>query len=254
MNRSKIVLAALATVLASTVATSASAALVISEVDSGGSSATYGADWFELTNTDSSAYSLSGWKMDDNSNGFSTSVTLHDASGLGISINAGKAIIMIDDESISGVTSTVSGAVAGASSGATNTIGNSIWDNYLKTQFVNYWFNGIAPAGVTFGFYGGSGIGLGSGGDAVNLFDSSGTPKVSVSFATGTAGFTFDNTAGLATVATLSAAGFNGAFIALNGTEVGSPGVAPVPLPAAAWLLTSGLGALGAFRRRRKAA
>jgi hypothetical protein len=253
MNGSKILLASLATALASTVAMNASAALLISEVDSGGSGATYGADWFELTNTGPSAINLSGWKMDDNSNAFANSVTIHDANGLGMSINAGQAIIMIDDESNS-ATISVSGAVAGALSGTANTIGNSIWDNYLKSQFVSYWFNGSAPAGVTFGFYGGTGVGLGGSGDAVNLFNSSGVAQVGVSFGTGTTGYTFDNTAGLATVSTLSAAGSNGAFVALNGTEVGSPGVAPVPVPAAAWLLTSGLGALGAFRRRRKAA
>jgi len=45
-----------------------------------------------------------------------------------------------------------------------------------------------------------------------------------VQFAASTTGLTFDNTAGLATVTTLSAAGVNGAFLALDGVETGSPG------------------------------
>jgi hypothetical protein len=45
----------------------------------------------------------------------------------------------------------------------------------------------------------------------------------------------------------------NGAFLSASGLETGSPGtaVAPVPLPAAAWLLFSGFGLLAPLVRRR---
>ena len=43
-------------------------------------------------------------------------------------------------------------------------------------------------------------------------------------FGAATTGFTFDNTAGLASVTTLSATGVNGAFLAPDGIETGSPG------------------------------
>jgi hypothetical protein len=244
MNHSRILLAALATVLASTGATNASAALVITEVDSSGSSNAsplitgYNADWFELTNTGSSAINLSGWRMDDNSNSFASGVTLHDSSGSGVVIGAGQSIVFMEDNS-TGTNGTTFG---------TN-------DATLRTNFVNAWFGGNAPAGLTFGFYGGSGVGLGQSGDAVNLFNSTGTLIANVSFGAPSGTATFDNTVGLTgAISTASVNGLNGAFASAAG-EIGSPGnVSPVPLPAAAWLLTSGLGALGAFRRRRKAA
>jgi predicted extracellular nuclease len=54
----------------------------------------------------------------------------------------------------------------------------------------------------------------------------------------------------------LSQNGVNGAYAALGG-DIGSPGYssfAPVPLPAAAWLLLSGFGAFGLRRRKDVAA
>ena len=95
---------------------------------------------------------------------------------------------------------------------------------------------------------------MGSSADAVNIYDSSNTLIASVSFNATTTGKTFDNAAGLnnATISQLSAVGVNGAFLSANGAETGSPGV--VPLPAAGWLLFSGLGLLGGAARRKKTA
>src|SRR6476646_157554 len=54
-------------------------AVIISEVDPSGSGRSYAADWFEVTNTGTSDVNLTGWKMDDNSNGSpaSAEVALH---------------------------------------------------------------------------------------------------------------------------------------------------------------------------------
>ena len=51
------------------------------------------------------------------------------------------------------------------------------------------------PIGFTIGSYTGSGVGLSTGGDAVNLFDASGAGVTGIAFGTATAGFSFDNTA-----------------------------------------------------------
>ena len=94
------------------------------------------------------------------------------------------------------------------------------------------------PAGFLIGHYGGSGVGLSTGGDAVNLFTSIGSPVTGIAFGASpsSAPFaTFDNTAGvgsttppLPVVATLSAVGVNGAFLAADGAQIGSPaGAAP---------------------------
>ena len=74
------------------------------------------------------------------------------------------------------------------------------------------------------GTYTGSGIGLSSSGDGVNLFNAPGYWVTGVSFGAATDTFTFDNTAGLDTVTSLSAVGVDGAFLADDGVETGSPG------------------------------
>jgi hypothetical protein len=53
-------------------ANTASAAVVISEVDPAGSASGsgYSEDWFELTNTGPSAVTIAGWKMDDSTDSF----------------------------------------------------------------------------------------------------------------------------------------------------------------------------------------
>ena len=52
-----------------------------------------GADWFELTNRGTSAVNISGWKFDDNSNSFASSVAL---SGI-TSIGAGESVIFLEN-------------------------------------------------------------------------------------------------------------------------------------------------------------
>ncbi|HEX7476935.1 MAG TPA: lamin tail domain-containing protein [Polyangiales bacterium] len=150
----------------------------------------YAADWFEVTNVGGAAVDMTGWRMDDNSNSFAVSVPV---VGVG-SVAPGQSVILIE----------------GTSTTAAN--------------FVTAWFGGVPPAGFVIGSYTGSGVGLSSTSDAVNLFNPSGTLITGVQFGASTTGYTFDNTAGLATVTTLSVAGVNGAFVSPDNIETGSPG------------------------------
>ena len=203
--------------------TAAQAQIIISEVDPNGSSASgYGADWFELKNTGASAVNVTGWKMDDSSDSFSTAVGLRGIT----SIAPGLTVVFLED-------------------GATST-----GDATLDANFANIWFGSNVPVGLTLANYGGSGVGLSAGGDAVNIFDSTGTPITGVTFGATTLGATLDNTAGSSgTISQLSVVGVNGAFS--DGSEIGSPGgVAPTPEPTTLALAGLGLAGLIAFRKR----
>ena len=176
--------------------------LIISEVAPWASSnSPVAADWFELTNNKAVAIDITGWKIDDNSQSPVAAVAL---SGL-TSINPGESVIFIETTDLPGKTA----------------------------AFKSNWFGANPPAGLRIGNYTGSGVGLGSGGDQVNIYNAtSNIPEASVLFGTSptTTFATFDNTAGFNTtttaVSSLSAVGVNGAFVAVNSaTEIGSPGV-----------------------------
>src|SRR5262249_10341902 len=109
-------------------------------------------------------------------------------------------------------------------------------DAAVEATFAQAWFGTpTLPAGFLIGHYGGSGVGLSAGGDAVNLFDAAGDHVTGVTFGASpsSAPFaTFDNPAGGSTVSTLSAVGVNGAFLSADGLEIGSPASAtPTPRP-----------------------
>ncbi len=166
--------------------------------------APYGADWFEVTNTGASRVDLAGWKVDDSSNAFGSAIVLNGVATL----LPGEAAIFIDG------------------------------DAAKADAFKATWFPGGVPAGFKIGTYSGSGIGLSTDGDEVNLFDGVGTHVTGIAFGASTAGKSFDNTEsiGAATgarpvVTALSAAGTNGAFTV--GTETGSPGVGAARTPLA---------------------
>jgi hypothetical protein len=191
------------------------------------------ADWFELTNFGTAAADISGWRMNDDTATFASAVALRGVT----SIAAGKSVVFIES----------------------NAAGTT--DSALASAFVDNWFGGVAPAGLQIGFYGGSGIGLGTGGDAVTIFDGIGAQRAKVSFGDSTEEpnlASFDNAAGLdnVTVSQLSAVGVNGASSVANNlgnTEVGSPGViAAVPEPETYALFLAGLGLVGAIVRRRR--
>ena len=218
---SAIALSALSALLA---AGAAQAQLAITEVapwSSGNSPVA--ADWFELTNFGSSAVDITGYRIDDASNSFASSVAL-----VGItSIAAGESVIFIE----------------GASANA---------------NFVSTWFGASGPAGLQIGRYSGAGIGLGTGGDAVNLYTAAGTLVTRVDFGTSPSAApfaSFDNSAGLSgvTLTVLSAIGVNGAFLTASGNEIGSP-ASVVPEPGTWAMLLAGAGIVaGAVRRRRAA-
>ena len=201
----------------------ANAAVAITEVAPWGSGdAPYEADWFELTNTGNSAIDISGWKVDDSSNGFATALALNGIS----SIAAGQSVIFMESAGGSDIPS-----------------------------FVSTWF-GNNPAPLV-GYYSGSGIGLSTGGDAVNIFSANGTRQAFVSFAAADSISpfqTFDNAAGTnGVISQLSLVGVNGAFVAANDVlEIGSPGtIAAVPEPESYAMLLAGLCLIAATTRKR---
>ncbi|MFN7674362.1 SdiA-regulated domain-containing protein, partial [Flavobacterium sp.] len=168
-----------------------------------------GADWFEVTNTKAVAVDITGWKVDDSSQSPAAAVALNGIT----SINPGESVIFIETNDLPGKT----------------------------TAFLNNWFGTNPTGGLRIGNYTGSGIGLGTGGDQVNLYNTtSSTPQTSVLFGSSPAAApytTFDNKAGVNSLVTpitqFSAVSVNGAFIAANSTnEIGSPGTiitAPCP-------------------------
>jgi Lamin Tail Domain/PEP-CTERM motif len=206
--------------------TTTQAEVIVSEVHStGSSSATYAKDWFELTNTGLASIDITGWKVDDSSNAAASALLLRNVT----SINPGQSVVFIETDAAGATDATVTAA------------------------FTSAWFGANIPVGFTIGTYGGSGIGLGSGGDAVNIFNASDLLVTGVTFGAGTLGTSFDNAAGLTgPISQLSAVGVNAAFTSVVGSEVGSPGlVAAIPEPSSLVLLAFGFGATAWVRRRK---
>jgi Lamin Tail Domain/PEP-CTERM motif len=182
------------------------------------------ADWFEITNFGAEAVDISGWKVDDGSNSFASSVALVGVT----SVAPGESVVFIE------------GAAA-------------------NTQFANVWFGGTLPSGLQVGRYSGSGIGLSTSGDALNLFKADGSLVTRLDLGASPTSVplaSFDNGAGLSgiTLATLSVVGVNGAFLAAAGGEIGSPGtVGAVPEPGTLALWLAGAGVVAGVARRRRA-
>jgi uncharacterized protein YjiK len=155
------------------------------------------ADWFEVTNNGTTVLTIAGWKVDDNSNSFSSALAL---TGI-TSIAAGESVIFLETSSTNSAT--------------------------IIANFKSTWFGANVPSGLQVGYYTGSGAGLSTGGDAVNLYDASGVLKANVTFGVSTTNYTFNNAASLnsSAITTLSQVGVNGALAATNdAVQIGSPG------------------------------
>lgn len=159
----------------------------------------YAGDWFELTNYGDASLDISGWRMDDNSFSFGGSVGLNGITSVGV----GESVVFIE-----------------------NTAGDRVAD------FKTFWGLGST---MQVGYYGGSGVGLSSGGDGVAVYTSGGTEISKVSFGAATANRTFfwsyDSSGVLGTSATgiVSVSGSGNAYTTTAGgtaANVGSPGTA----------------------------
>jgi uncharacterized protein YjiK len=194
--------------------------VAVTEVAPWGSSwPEYEADWFELTNESSVPVSLSGWKMDDSSNEFSKAVPL-----VGIATLApGESAIFVELKTTE----------------TTEQKANKV--NAFKAS----WFGSAFPAGLQVGTYEGSGVGLSTGGDGVNIFNTEGAHLSGVAFGVNegtetaevlTAAETFDNHAGVGsfngTPPTITEQSVEGQFGARDAhDQIGSPGTTEAPAP-----------------------
>ncbi len=199
-------------------------ALYVSEVapwSSGNSPDALGVDWFEITNGGTSAIDLTGWKIDDSSASFATAVPLNGVT----TINPGESVIFLE-----------------AAPGNLEA---------KKAAFLATWFGSTPPANLQIGSYSGGGVGLSTGGDAVNLYNAAGVLQTGITFGASPAGPfpTFDNSAGLsnAAVSQLSAAGVHSAFVAAgDAAEIGSPGTVGKVFVSEVAPWSSGVAAVGA--------
>jgi hypothetical protein len=195
-----------------------------------GTTPTFTADWFEVTNFGSSAVDLTGWKMDDGSFNAAAAVALNGVSSIG----AGESVVFVE----------------------TNAPLTVIPD------FRSFW--GGSAATATIGSYTGSGVGFSSGGDGIALFNSASAPITQVTFPAATLGSSFyyqyDPTTSPNANAVVSTVGtINGQVTYLSANTVtqniGSPGTAinAVPEPSTYAMALAGLacGGYSLFRRRR---
>jgi hypothetical protein len=176
------------------------AQLKITEVESSEAGGVHD-DWWELTNLGSSSVDLSNYRFNDDTGGFATGAFVLPS---GLSIGSGESMIFVE----------------------------STTSQPMTVQGFRDWWGGGLSASAQIVVYSGSGFGLGSGGDQVNLWDSGGALVDGVVTTAATAGtsFVFDS-AGAAgrSPAGLSQAGNGGAFTAAQNGDIGSPAVAPEP-------------------------
>lgn len=186
------------------VATAAHGQLVITEVmaSSAHSATDANGDWWELTNTGSSAVSLDGYKWDDTPEVPATATTFPD----GVTIQPGESIIILDE---------AAGNVAAWKTAWGLTSSTRVFDS---TQFAN-----VNVGGEDFS-------GLSASGDEVNLYNAGGNVVASVAFGASSAGKSFAfHRDGTPVYTKLSKLDYQGAFgSSLSPADVGSPGDARI--------------------------
>lgn len=166
-------------------------------------------DWFELTNNGALVLDITGWSWDDSDGVAGT-------SGFGsiTSIDAGKSIIFVQE-----------------------TIG-------AEAAWINDWgINGVSV--VNLGASATAFQDFSVSGDSLNIYNGSNTLVASVTFGSGTSGYSFawDMSGVSLGVSTI---GSDGAFRAAGngaggaGVDVGSPGFAVVPEPSSFLLVAAG--------------
>jgi Lamin Tail Domain len=250
----KVICAAMYVGALTVAANSASAAMIITEVDPFGSNAGdgYSADWFELTNTGGAAVSIAGWSMVDNHAASSSTAPYGSGATIAIgNLSGGNATFGAALLTLAGSSQSIG---AGQSAIFLESSAGASTSSALISDFESAWFGANVPHNLLVGTYNdGTNYGLSQTADMVNIFSGNAANSAlvaSVAFGvdSGTPVATFDNTQGLndATLTQKSVAGVNGAFVSATGQELGSPGsTTPVPLPGSLGLLLSGLGAFG---------
>lgn len=166
------------------------------------------ADWFEITNVGDATANISGYKMDDSTFSFASSVSLQGVSA----IDAGESVIFLE-------------------------VSDPSFSSTLISDFRTFWGLAATP---DIGYYSGSGIGFSSNFDGLVIFDDQGnevTPQTSFGAATSGTSFywSYDATGGFvngsASSGVLSTQGTSGAQVTFLSTStspqnLGSPGTA----------------------------
>lgn len=184
----------------------AQAQLAITEVHS--SQSTNGtvalkADWWELTNFGATPADVTGFRFNDSTGGLTTAAITVES----LVLEPGESVIFLEQ--------------------------NATTSQPTATDFRTWWGASLPAAARVF-TYTTNGIGLGSGGDALTLWNATVADETQwvdrVEFGAATAGttFTFDPTTGF--FGALSTNGVGGAVEAADGGDVGSPGTTPGPI------------------------
>lgn len=151
------------------------------------------ADWWELTNLDDFSVNLRGYRFDDSSDTRAAAFTLP----TDLVIEPGESVVFVE-----GMT---------------------------PAAFRRWWGESQLPPGLKIVSYSGSGLGLSSLGDAVNLWNAAAeedTDKVaSAVFSTAPAGVSFGYDPATRWFGDLSVPGVNGGIVAAELGDIGSPGM-----------------------------